>query len=370
MTVKESVLQALQENKGEYLSGEKLSEELGVSRAAVWKAIKAIREEGYRVDAVTNRGYLLQNEKAVLSAEEIRRFLPARYRDRQIYVYDVIDSTNTRARQIAVGAALPDDPLRGNAPARGNNATRGSDPAHGDNATQSSAVSNAAPAQLHGTTVVALQQTAGKGRMGRSFFSPKEGIYLSIIIKPDFDLSRSVLVTVATAAAVAEAIDEVCGQTEKTQIKWVNDVYLKGGKVCGILTEGITDFETGQIDHLVIGIGINTTLEGFPEELRQIAGAVEGDYSKPALAAGVIWRVLDYMDHIQQRRFMKSYREKSFLIGRDIRVYKGVYRSDPAKELDGIPARVLDIDEDGGLQVIYTDGRQETLTTGEVSIRT
>ena len=332
MTVKESVLQALTENEGKYFSGGKLADDLGVSRAAVWKAVKALQEEGYRIDSVTGRGYCLTKERAPLTEERIRQTLPLRYRDNGIYVYDVIDSTNTRARQIAA------DPSEAKAP-------------------------------LHGSTVIALQQTAGKGRLGRSFFSPKEGVYLSIIVKPDFDLSRSVLVTVATAAAVAEAIDAVCGQQERAMIKWVNDVYLSGKKVCGILTEGITDFESGQIDHLVIGIGVNTNLEGFPEDLLQVAGAVEGDYSRSALAAEIITRVLDYVGDIDARKFMDSYRDRSLLIGRQIRVFKGVYRADPEKDLTGIPATVLGIDEDGGLQVIYTDGSRETLTTGEVTVR-
>ena len=332
MTVKESVLQALTENEGKYFSGGKLADDLGVSRAAVWKAVKALQEEGYRIDSVTGRGYCLTKERAPLTEEGIRQTLPLRYRDNGIYVYDVIDSTNTRARQIAA------DPSEAKAP-------------------------------LHGSTVIALQQTAGKGRLGRSFFSPKEGVYLSIIVKPDLDLSRSVLVTVATAAAVAEAIDAVCGQQERAMIKWVNDVYLEGKKVCGILTEGIMDFESGQIDHLVIGIGVNTNLEGFPEDLLRVAGAVEGDYSRSALAAEIITRVLDYVGDIDARKFMDSYRDRSLLIGRQIRVFKGVYRADPEKDLTGIPATVLGIDEDGGLQVIYADGSRETLTTGEVTVR-
>ena len=332
MTVKESVLQALTENEGKYFSGGKLADDLGVSRAAVWKAVKALQEEGYRIDSVTGRGYCLTKERAPLTEEGIRQTLPLRYRDNGIYVYDVIDSTNTRARQIAA------DPSQAKAP-------------------------------LHGSTVIALQQTAGKGRLGRSFFSPKEGVYLSIIVKPDFDLSRSVLVTVATAAAVAEAIDAVCGQQERAMIKWVNDVYLEGKKVCGILTEGIMDFESGQIDHLVIGIGVNTNLEGFPEDLLRVAGAVEGDYSRSALAAEIITRVLDYVGDIDARKFMDSYRDRSLLIGRQIRVFKEVYRADPEKDLTGIPATVLGIDEDGGLQVIYADGSRETLTTGEVTVR-
>ena len=375
MAVKDSVLQALLQNRNNYISGEKLSEELGVSRAAVWKAIRSLREAGYRVDAVTNRGYCLLDRQALLSAEEIRRFLPAKYRGNKIYVYEVLDSTNNKARQIAVGGSSDTVGSFHDAVGGSSDTVRGSSDAMGVFSNTASVSANAngsrehASAGVHGTVVAALQQTAGKGRLGRGFFSPTEGVYLSIIVKPDFDLSKSVLVTVATAAAVAEAVDEICGQKQETMIKWVNDVYLNGGKICGILTEGITDFESGQIDHLVIGIGINTSLEGFPEELLQTAAAVEGDYSRSELAAGIICRVLDYLENIEDRTFMDTYRKKSFLVGRDVHVFKGTYRKDPAKELSGIPARVLGIDENGGLQVIYTDGSRETLTTGEVTIR-
>ena len=331
MSLKESVLNLLQESKGEYLSGEELSSQLGVSRTAVWKAIRSLREEGYRIDAVTSKGYMFPNTEARISEDELRKYLPARYRNNRILVYDVTDSTNLRARQIAAGAG-PDE-----------------------------------GGSVHGSAVFALRQTAGRGRLGRSFFSPEEGIYLSIVIKPDFDFSKSVLVTVAAASAVVGAIEKVCGK--KAQIKWVNDVYLDGKKVCGILTEGITDLESGQIDYLVIGIGINTTLRGFPAELKKTAGAVEGDYSRPELAAEVITGILDYMEDLDEKAFMEIYRSRSMLIGKDVLVYKGIYRKDPSQELGGRPARVLGIDDEGGLEVIYSDGSRETLRTGEVSVR-
>ena len=212
-----------------------------------------------------------------------------------------------------------------------------------------------------------MQQTAGKGRLGRSFFSPREGIYLSIIIKPTFDLSRSILVTAAAAVAVAEAVECVCKQ--KTEIKWVNDVYLKGKKICGILTEGITDFETGQIDALVIGIGVNTTVKGFPDNILNTVGAVEGDYSKAALAAEIISKTLHFTENLEKRTFVNSYKQKSLVIGKDIRVYKGRYNISPEDELPGLPAKAIGIDDDGCLIVLYPDGQKETLSTGEISIR-
>lgn len=325
MPTKDLVLDALQRSGENYLSGEALSEELGISRTAVWKAIRTLREEGYTVKAVTNRGYRLIRDEDVITEESLRAHLFTRYKNNRLFIYDTLDSTNNRAKQLALE----------NAP--------------------------------HGTAVIAMQQTAGKGRLGRSFFSPREGIYLSIIIRPTFDLSRSVLVTAAASVAVAQAVESVCGR--QTQIKWVNDVYLGGRKICGILTEGITDFETGHIESLVIGIGVNTSVKDFPDELRDTVGAVDGNYSRSALAAEIISRMLEFAENIESREFIHEYRDRSMVIGKTVTVYKGVYSTAPEKELEGRAAKVLGIDDDGGLDVIFTDGTRETLTSGEISIR-
>ena len=325
MATKDLVLEALQRSGENYLSGEALSEELGISRTAVWKAIRILRDEGYTIKAVTNRGYHLIHEEDVITEKSLREHLFTRYKNNRLYIYDTLDSTNNRAKQLALE----------NAP--------------------------------HGTTVIAMQQTAGKGRLGRSFFSPREGIYLSIIIKPTFDLSKSVLVTAAAAVAVAQAIESVCGR--QAQIKWVNDVYLDGKKIGGTLTEGISDFETGHIESLVIGIGVNTSVKDFPDELRDTVGAVDGDYSRSALAAEIISRMLNFAENIESREFIQDYRKRSMVIGKNVTVYKGVYSVAPEKELEGMPAKVLGIDDDGGLEVIYTDGKRETLTSGEISVR-
>lgn len=325
MSIKDSVLQALTENKGSFISGEELSKNMEVSRTAVWKAIKTLREEGYPIEAVTNRGYKLAPDKWLITEDTLKLALPAKYKNNRLYIYDTLDSTNIRAKQLALE----------NAP--------------------------------HGTVVIARQQTAGRGRLGRSFFSPREGIYISIIVRPDFDLTKSVLVTSAASVAVAESIESICGMDAK--IKWVNDIYADNKKVCGILTEGITDFETGQIESLVIGIGVNTTIKDFPEDLLDIAGAVEGDYSKSSLAASIISRTLDLMDTIEDRSFISTYREKSLVIGKSVKVFKGVYKSLPEEELEARPARVLDIDENGCLVVLYPDGTRESLTSGEITVR-
>jgi len=328
MSVKESVLEALQNNRDHYISGEDLSGQLGVSRAAIYKAVKSLRGEGYEIEAVTNRGYMMPSEGTAVSEEAVRNALPSDLRSMNLFVYDVIDSTNLEARRLILDE-------NANAPA----------------------------------VVIARQQTAGRGRLGRGFYSPRDGLYLSIVIKPDFDISRSSMVTVAAAAATSEAIDALCGCS--TEIKWVNDIYLNGKKVCGILTEATTDFETGQIDSLIIGIGINTSEKSFPPELAGIAGSVSAEgldgHEKSLLAASITEKVLRYTKDLSG--FMDSYRRRSMVIGREITVYTGTYRKDPTQELGGRSAFALEIDDAGGLVVEYEDGTRQTLTSGEVSIR-
>ncbi len=325
MSTKDAVLGALRNSENTFLSGEELSGQLNVSRAAIWKAIKALREEGQPIEAVTNRGYMLMADSWSITEESLRGCLPAKYKNLNLNIYDSIDSTNLKAKQMALAGAP------------------------------------------HGTVVIAKQQTNGRGRLGRSFFSPREGIYLSTVIKPDFDVSKSVLVTSAAAVAVACAIEKVCGI--EADIKWVNDIYIGGKKVCGIITEGITDFETGQIEHLILGIGINTTVREFPKELIEVAGAVEGNYSKSALAAEIIARAMDYIDNLDSAAFMPIYKGKNIVIGKTVTVYQGRYKIRPEDEISGVTARVLDIADDGGLIVLYADGRQQKLVSGEISIR-
>ena len=328
MSVKESVLEALQNNRDHYISGEDLSSQLGVSRAAIYKAVKSLRGEGYEIEAVTNRGYMMPSEGTAVSEEAVRNALPSDLRSMNLFVYDVIDSTNLEARRLILDESAK------------------------------------APA-----VVIARQQTAGRGRLGRGFYSPRDGLYLSIVIKPDFDISRSSMVTVAAAAATSEAIDALCGCS--TEIKWVNDIYLNGKKVCGILTEATTDFETGQIDSLIIGIGINTSEKSFPPELAGIAGSVSAEgldgHEKSLLAASITEKVLRYTKDLSG--FMDSYRRRSMVIGREITVYTGTYRKDPTQELGGRSAFALEIDDAGGLVVEYEGGTRQTLTSGEVSIR-
>lgn len=319
MNTKEIILNTLKSHRGKPVSGETLAETIGISRAAVHKAIRALRDEGYQISASTNKGYSLSDTSELLSATELLGFLPENI---PVHVFKSVDSTNTAAKKLALEGAA------------------------------------------HGTSVIALHQNSGKGRLGRSFLSPaNSGIYLSIILRPDFDINKSILITTAASVAVCRALTDVCGADPK--IKWVNDVYIDNKKVCGILTEAITDFESGQIEALVVGIGINCSTEGFPEDLLEIAGAVEGDYSRNQLAARIITEVLALSSDLESRTFIEEYRQLSLVTGKTIKVYKGGY----SEGSPGITAKVLDIDDNGGLQVLYSSGQQETLCSGEISIR-
>lgn len=322
MRVKEAVLKTLEENKGEFLSGEAMAEAMGVSRSAVHKAIKALREDGYQIGAATNRGYSLSPDSDMLSAQGIGSHLMPQLRNLPIKVYKTVDSTNNVAKKLALDGAG------------------------------------------HGTTIFAFHQSQGKGRLGRTFISPANtGIYMSTLLKPLFDMSQAVLVTTAASVAVVRAIEKVCGLEAK--IKWVNDVYVNGKKVCGILTEAITDFESGSIQYLVLGIGINCSTSEFPQDLLQIAGGLEGEFSRNQLAAEVLNQMIPLMEDLAGRTFLEDYKEHSMVLGETIQVYKGGY----ADGAESRTARVLGIDQNGGLEVLYSSGERETLSTGEISVR-
>lgn len=230
----------------------------------------------------------------------------------------------------------------------------------------------------HGTLVIARRQTSGRGRLGRKFESPDDsGIYMSIILEAGS--FNPMLITTAAAVVVCKAIEKICGQ--QPQIKWVNDIYLNDKKVCGILAEAVTDHKSGQLSHIILGTGINCNADAIPPELADIAGSIEGDYSINQLAAEVHNQMMLLTDTLSadasqqtftsgpcpatQVNLIADYRQRSMVIGKSVSVYKGGYTPDKL----GAPARVLDIDENGGLKVIYTSGERETLSTGEISIR-
>lgn len=320
--VKTEVLKELESKKGSPVSGEALAHTLGVSRTAVWKAINTLKKDGYSIQTINGKGYILAENSNKLSPEGISTHMET---NSEIYFFSQVESTNTTAIGLATSGA-PDK-----------------------------------------TLVVAEQQTKGKGRRGRSFYSPKDdGIYMSIILKPQVDMQKSVLITTAASVAVAKAVKDICNVD--VQIKWVNDIYLDGKKICGILTEAVTDFESGQISHVIVGIGINCFNKSVAGELKDVVGALNiTELDRNKLIARVADRLFDVIAEIEDgnNSFIEYYRNMSMLIGKNINVYKSTMIADNT----GIPAKALDIDENGGLVIRLEDGSIETLSTGEVSVR-
>lgn len=319
---KELVLALLRERPDAFVSGASLAEQLGVSRTAVWKAIRLLKADGWDIEAVTNQGYRLLSGSDVLSAEGIRRHL--RHPDIRPQVFPVLSSTNTVLKTMAAEDA---------------------------------------PA---GTAVLAAEQTAGRGRLGRSFFSPPAGgLYLSLLLRPDLSPADAPRLTSCAAVAVAEAVEELSGRA--TGIKWVNDVYMDRRKICGILTEAGMDLETSRVSYVVVGIGINlrTPEGGFPEEIRNIAGAAFDGLSVPdlrnRLAALVLDKLTDYASDPFSDTLFESYQARSLVPGRRITVLA------PGRE--PVPAEALCLNRDYSLCVRFPDGTKKDLSSGEVSIR-
>ena len=321
MKTKEKLLQLLEQNKGVYFSGEEIAAALSLSRTAVWKAVSALREEGYSIDAVKNKGYCLSVDTDILSAQGISNYLSPRCRAFPLEVLRQTPSTNALVRQQAAAGAP------------------------------------------EGYTVVANGQSAGRGRRGRSFYSPEgSGIYLSLLLRPaDWTAQQSVRLTTMAAVAMCRAIEEVSGQVPG--IKWVNDIFLHGKKVCGILTEGAFDAESGMLEYAVLGAGVNLYEPegGFPQELQEIAGALfdrpQTDMKNRLTAAflNAFWEIA-----AGKEDYISAYRAYSLVLGKAVTVHS------PTGERG---ARALAIDDDCRLLVRFDSGETQTLSYGEISVR-
>lgn len=317
LTTKDRVLTLLSACRGSFLSGEELAQSVGVSRAAVWKAISALREAGYPIEGVSCKGYRLLSKGDILSLGGIESHL---CRPWHLEVLGEVTSTNALLRAKAEAGA-PDR-----------------------------------------TVLVAASQTLGRGRLGRKFYSPGDtGIYLSVLIHRDWPPTAARDLTILAAVAAARAIESAAQKEAK--IKWVNDIFLEGKKVCGILTEAAFRMEEGTLDYAVLGVGFNAYVPagGFPEELSQVAGAVydapreEGRSTLAAAFLNALEMCLQYPTEAK-----REYRSRSLVLGRDILVLSAG---------ESRQARAMDLDENCGLIVEYPDGSREVLRSGEVSIR-
>lgn len=344
-STRDKVLNLLESSRDAFVSGEEIASELGISRTAVWKAVNSLKKDGYIIESVTKRGHRLLNTSDVLSEAAIRRYLqesgfalPA-----DIDVFSKVDSTNT----ICIRRA-----------------------SSGESGHSGSIYAAIAGCQTH-----------GRGRRGRSFFSPDgTGLYMSILLRPTGLLAdQAVKYTTIAAVAVSEAIEAVTGKS--ASVKWVNDVYVAGRKACGILTEASFNPEDGTLDYAVVGIGINVYEPegGFPEDIRDRAGSITGPQMRGIrnrLAAEILAGFFRYLssdltplagkqsadaDSPAVPLYVEEYRNRCFVTGCDVDVLKA--GSDPERAL------VLGLDDECRLLVRYEDGTEEALSSGEISIR-
>ncbi len=217
---------------------------------------------------------------------------------------------------------------------------------------------------MEGLVILADRQIGGYGRYGRSFHSPGgTGLYMSILLRPKAAASTTLFLTIAAAAAVAEAIEETTGKV--CGIKWVNDLFLDGKKVCGILTEGAITPSSDRLDYAVLGIGINVTepKNGFPDELQLIAGSIVKDNTadlRNRLAAAILSRFARYYRNFEDKAFYASYCERLFFLGQSILVLKNGQET---------VATAICVDDDFRLHVRYEDGSEEALSSAEIAIK-
>lgn len=205
---------------------------------------------------------------------------------------------------------------------------------------------------------IANHQNGGKGRLGRSFYSPADsGLYMSLLIKAEQIENDIVCVTTATAVCVCDAIKKLCNITPK--IKWVNDIYIEDKKVCGILCEAVTNPDTMKIEYLIIGIGVNVSTKNFPDEIKDIATKLPVKVNKNKLCAYITDNIIDELSHINDRNFITKYKELSLVLNKDI-----TYTENGTTKT----ATAVDIDQNGGL-VIKTENGLQTLSTGEITVR-
>ena len=318
MGLTRDVLKLLEKHREQYLSAQEIATQLSSSRTAVRKAIHQLKEEGYPIHTIVNKGYQLNQACDLLSSEGIHAYLDKELKPLPIKVYQRISSTNTEAKQQALKGAP------------------------------------------HGTVILAEEQTEGRGRLGRTFYSPKgTGIYMSVVLRPNLHLNQATQVTTTVATAICRVIEKLTDEHPK--IKWVNDIYLDQKKIAGILTEAVTDFESNQVDFMIIGIGLNVCTIEFPSEINEVAGSLHPkDLTRNQLCAHLLNELFSLVSNLNDSKLLKEYRSRSNVLGQWVTFTKNqiVYE-----------AFAEDINEQGELVVRLKNNEQMILNSGEVSIR-
>lgn len=322
--LKENILNLLKESGHSFISGQFISEKLGVTRTAIWKYMNTLKEEGYEIESVSKKGYRLVCSPDILTFSEIKEYLNTKFIGKKFVHFDSIDSTNTKAKELA---SLGEE---------------------------------------NGTVIISEEQTGGRGRLGRNWCSPKgKGIWLSIILKPDIDPMNIAKITQVAGAAVCKSLLDM-GIT--TYIKWPNDIIINNKKVCGILTE--MSGELNMVNYVVLGMGINVNIdtEEFPEDLKEIATSLKIEQKKTINRKELTGRILnnfellyeDFLSTLSLSASVKICKKHSILLGREIKI---INRNTSTL------GKAIDIDNEGRLIVQYENGETEAVISGEVSIR-
>lgn len=312
MSVKQNVIALLEENRSKVISGQELANQLHVSRAAIWKAIKTLKEEGYNIEATPNKGYVLLENSDVLSKQGIAYYLTEEI---DIFSYKTIDSTNTQMKKLAINGGK------------------------------------------NHSVIVSEEQSAGRGRFGRSFYSPaQKGVYMSVLLKTGDSLQNATMITIKTAVAVRRAIAKL--YDIEVAIKWVNDLYYRGKKVCGILSEAISDFESGMIEEIIIGIGINVSTDNFPLEIASIATSLGlQEANRNQFIAEILNQLFAIIDE-DFKLVLNEYRMASCVL------HKQITFNQKGEQFTGLVREINDL----GNLVVSSNGAEMVLTAGEVSI--
>lgn len=321
MDIKTRVLMELKGAKT-YVSGQYICERCGVSRTAIWKAINQLKDEGYEIDSVTNKGYKIIKVPDILSESEIKSVIPAGGIVNKVIYFDETDSTNTRAKLFGEEG------------------------------------------MADGTLVVADCQNKGKGRRGRSFSSPRgQSVYMTFLLRPDISPVKASMITILSAMAVRSALSAVCGID--SFIKWPNDVVADGKKICGILTE--MSAELTKVNYVVVGIGINVNNEKMPKDIENVAISARmltGRAQRRSLIIGSVCKWFGVYYH----RFINTL--DLSLIKEEYNQYLINYNKEVeiVRDNESYRAKSLGIDDEGRL-LVERDGKTETVLSGEVSVR-
>jgi len=316
-----NILKFLREK--EYISGEALAQKLGISRVAVWKQIQRLKDMGYEIIADQNLGYCLISRPDLLIPQEVQGGLFTKCIGKEIYYFSELKSTNIMAKEKTL---------------------------------------HRAEGISEGTLIIAERQSAGKGRLGREWFSPAGGIWLSIILYPQLPPSYIPRITLMTAVAVVKAI-KMCTQIE-SQIKWPNDILINEKKVCGILTEMSAELDI--INWVVVGIGINVNIDHreFPEDIQENTISLKEVLDKEVLRVRMVQIFLQeferYYESLKRREFssiLKEWKLYSHTLGRKIRV-------DMGERI--VTGEAVNINEEGALILKKEDGELIKIISGTI----